>query len=197
MGLFYTNLAVFGPSRDALKAALKAMKRNAYLSPTIDGHTVVFDKAMEGQNARIIEKLGTTLTDELKCTALASLLHDDDVLLLWLFRNGEIYDHYDSIPGYFDPDAEPGDPVGGDAEVLCLAYGRLDRKKRLKKLLRANYLKGELPKGWGEQERHRAVAAELGIPAIVAGVCYSSIDGKYVPKEFLPDGFDVDSFEKF
>jgi hypothetical protein len=196
MGLFYSNLAVYKPARDALVSALKGMKRTAYLSPTIDGHTIVFDKAMEGQNARVIEELGKNLTAKLKCTALAAVLHDDDVLLMWLFRNGEIYDHYDSIPGYFDANAGPGAPVGGDADLLCLAFDRLDRKKRLKKLLRADRLKDELPERWGELERHRAVAAELGIPTIAAGVCFASIEGDYVPEGFLPEGFANNSFER-
>jgi hypothetical protein len=195
MGLFYSNLTVFQPSREALVKSLKALNRTAFLSPTIQGHTVVFDKAIEGQNAEVIEDFGTSLTGRLTCAALASMLHDDDVLYFWLFQNGEVCDRYDSLPQYFDPNAEPGPPEGGDSELLCLAFGRPDRKERVETLLRANCLAGELPKGWGEFERHQALAAELGLPPFVAGICYSSIACDYIPKDFIPKEFEGITFD--
>jgi hypothetical protein len=188
MGLFYRNLTVHGVARDALVAKLKAMGRTAYVGATTDGCTVVFDKKMEQGKFSEIEKLATSLTGELGCTALVAILHDDDVLYLWLFVKGEACDWYD----YFDPNAtDTSPPTGGDAELICLAFNRLDHKKRVQKLLRPSSIEGELPKGWGEQERHRAIAIELGMPKYVAGVTYSSIAGDYVPKEFLAGCDDV------
>ncbi len=147
MGLFYSNLTVFQPSREALVKSLKALNRTAFLSPTIQGHTVVFDKAIEGQNAEVIEDFGTSLTGRLTCAALASMLHDDDVLYFWLFQNGEVCDRYDSLPQYFDPNAEPGPPEGGDSELLCLAFGRPDRKERVETLLRATVSRANCQRG--------------------------------------------------
>ena len=106
MGLFYSNMTVYRPSRETLMSALKSMQRTAYLSPTIEGHTFIFDKAMERQNATIIEEFGTALTGQLQCAALAAVLHDDDVLYFWLFHNGAVCDRYDSLPQYFDPKAK-------------------------------------------------------------------------------------------
>ena len=56
-------------------------------------------------------------------------------------------------------------------------------------------LEDELPGVPGEFERHAALAAELGMPPFVAGVCYSSIAGDYVPKEFIPQEFEGIRFE--
>ncbi|WP_425618486.1 hypothetical protein NA78x_002193 [Anatilimnocola sp. NA78] len=104
-------------------------------------------------------------------------------------------DRYDSSPAYFDPDSEPRPPEGGNAEALCEAFGRADRADQVEELLRADLLEDELPDVPGEFERHAALVAELGMPSFVAGVCYSSIAGDYVPKEFIPPELAGISFE--
>lgn len=195
MGLFYSNMTVYRPERPDLLARLRRLGREAFLSPTFGGHTVVFDKAMDEQDGEAIERLGRAVTKALSCSALAAILHDDDVLFLWLFKDGRALDFYDSCPGYFDADSEPGPPEGGDARTLCEAFGRPDRSERVEELLRADLLESELPGVPGELERHAALAAELGMPPFVAGVCYSSIAGQYVPQEFIPEEFEGIRFE--
>jgi hypothetical protein len=196
MGLFYSNLAVYRPARPALLGELRRLKRMAFVSPTTAGHTVVFDKATEEQDFDAVEDLGRAVTEALSCSALAAILHDDDVLYLWLFRSGQVVDHYDSSPAYFHPNSEPRPPVGGDADLLCRAFDRPNGAGRVEELLRADLLLGEgLPGVPGELERHAAIANELGIPGFVAGVCYSSIAGNYVPKEFIPTEFVGMKFE--
>lgn len=178
MGLFYANLTVYQPPREALFETLRRLGRTAFVGPTELGYTVVFDQADD------IERLGREVTGRLSCTALAAMLHDDDVLYLWLFRRGRLLDCYDSLPGYFDPVAEPGPPVGGSGKVLCQAFERQGRHERVERLLRANLLEDEMPEVPGELERHRALAVELGMPLQVAGLGYSAIEGGYVPEEF-------------
>lgn len=87
-----------------------------------------------------------------------SALVTDDVLYLSLFQCGEVTDRYDSCPTYFDPHAQPSPPVGGNAQLLCEAFDRLDRVNRVEQLLRADLLQGELPDIPGEFERHAAIS---------------------------------------
>jgi hypothetical protein len=194
MGLFYSNLTVFHSARSAVLAELRRLKRTAFLSPTIRGYTVVFDKVMEDQESKVIEGLGKAVTKALSCSALAAVLHDDDVLYLWLFQRGRVRDRYDSCPAYFDPNSESRPPEGGNAKLLCEAFDRGGREEWVE-LLRADLLEHELPGIRGEIERHAALAAELGMPGFVAGVCYFSIEGDYVPKEFIPSEFEGITFE--
>jgi hypothetical protein len=106
-----------------------------------------------------------------------------------------IVDQYNSLPQYFDPVAEPGPPEGGNSALLCKSFDRPQHQARVEELLRANLLADELPEVIGEFERHQALAAELGMPLFVAGVCYSSIAGNYVPQEFIPPEFHGITFE--
>jgi hypothetical protein len=191
MGLFYANLTVYRPLRQPLLTALRRLRVTAFVSPTVHGHSVVFDKASDEQNTGAIERLGRALTQELSCAGLAAVLHDDDVLYLWLFTKGHIRDRYDSLPGYFDPNAAPGAPEGGNSKLLCEAFDRPGHQERVEQLLRANLLEGELPEVPGELERHQALAVELGLPPFVAGLAYSAIAGGYVPKEFQAIRFET------
>jgi hypothetical protein len=190
MGLFYSNLTAYAPERPVLLAELRRLRLTAYVSPTIDGHTVVFERAMDEQNPRAIERLGRAVTRGLACSALAAVLHDDDVLYLWLFRNGRVRDRYDSSPAYFDPHSGHRPPEGGDAKLICEAFGRPDRRERVEELLRADLLE-EFPDVRGELERHAALAAELGMPWFVAGLGYSAIAGGYVAEEFRGIAFEA------
>jgi hypothetical protein len=184
MGLFYTTFTAHGPNNSQIMAALRKMRRSAFVSPTLDRYTVIYDRKTEQQDFSEIEKLGTKLSEATSAAVLGAALHDDDVLYLWLFQKGECCDFYNSLPQYFDPNAEPGPPEGGNAQGLCDVFGHARKKKRLERLLRANLLADELPEIVGELERHQAIIKELGMPAYAAAVTYSSVKGKYVPDEF-------------
>jgi hypothetical protein len=182
MGLFYTNMTLFRPERTAAMAELRRLKRSAFLSPSVEGHTVVFDKAIDEQDTEAIEEIGKLITKPLSCAAMTAVLHDDDVLYLWLFENGKLLDHYNSCPAYFNDSLSP-EPSGGDGELVCRVFGRQDWTKQVEKLLRMDIFSPE-SKIPGEQERHAALAAELGMPPFVAGLGYSAIAGGYIPDEF-------------
>jgi hypothetical protein len=128
VGLFYANLTVYRPPRAALLKALRRLRRTAFVSPTVHGHTVVYDRAVDEHDSfAVIERFGRALSKELSCSAVAAALHDDDVLYLWLFQKGRVRDRYDSLPGYYDRDASGSPPAGGNSKLLCTAFGRPDR----------------------------------------------------------------------
>jgi len=145
---------------------------------------VVYDQKSEEQDFAEIEKLGKKLSEACEAAVLGAALHDDDVLYLWLFQSGKQMDFYNSLPEYFDPNAEPGPPEGGDSRLLCEAFGAARKKKRVEKLLRANLLDDELPEIPGELGRHQEQIKELGMPPFAAAVTYSSVEGNCLPKEF-------------
>jgi hypothetical protein len=184
MGLFYTTFTTRGPDADAVQSALKKLRRSAFVSPTVEEYTVIYDQKTEEQDFPEIEKLGMALSEALRAPVLAAALHDDDVLYLWLFQNGEKTDFYNSLPAYFDADAEAGPPEGGNARLLCEAFGCPQKIKRVEELLRANLLDGELPEIAGELERHDALTEQLGLPAYASTLTYSGIKNDYVPEEF-------------
>jgi hypothetical protein len=96
MGNWYKNITVSGSQADVV-AVLQAHDRQAYVTPTLNGVTVVFDRASDDSGSpEEVGDLAMTLSHELKCPALAAAVFDDDVLLLGLYDQGAQVGEYNS-----------------------------------------------------------------------------------------------------
>lgn len=181
MGNFYTNLTLRGPSQAEVAAALTG--RQALVTPSVAGWVVVFDAASEDQDAELIAELASGLSRRFRCPVLAVVNHDDDILWYQLYLSGALEDEYDSCPNYFDPDAEPAGPTGGDAAKLCGAFGS-DRVAEVAAILGKSGLEED---GYTfETERHEALVRALGLPAYGVGAGYN-----YVSRGELPEDLDA------
>ena len=182
MGNFYTNYTLRGPDQQAVAAALAG--RSALVAPVNNGCVTVFDEQSDEQDQEAIAELASGLSRRFRCPVLAVLNHDDDIFCYQLYLSGELTDEYDSCPDYFDPDAEPSGPVGGDAEKLCSAFGS-NLVAEVEHVLRKSGLDED---GYTfEVERHEELARLLGLPVFGVGAGYN-----YVSQGELPDGLDED-----
>jgi hypothetical protein len=177
MGGFYTNYTLRGASQQAVAAALAG--RKAIVTPQSNGCVVAYDEASDDQDMDCIRELASRMSGSLRCTVLAVLDHDDDILWYQLYENGELTDEYDSTPGYFDPSAEPSPPAGGDAQRLCTAFGASD-VGTVEAILR----KSSFDDGYAfAHERHADLVRALGVPEFAVLKAYASFErGEY------PDG---------
>lgn len=97
MGNFYKNVTLRGPSREGVISALEQLGRVAYVSPTRDGFTTVFDlDADEVDDPSELGDLALTLSENLRCVSLAAAVYDDDVLLLGVYSSGKQEGEYNS-----------------------------------------------------------------------------------------------------
>jgi len=181
MGNFYTNITVKGRSQDEVAGALAAMKRTAFVSPTVDGYTVIFDAECEDQDPQVISRLTGDLSRQLGCPAIAFLNHDDDILWYQLYANGKLVDEYNSAPDYFEPAGEPSGPAGGDVAKLMEAFDAAADTKALEKVLRTSSLdEGGFVFAY---ERHLALVRLLGMPAFGVACGFN-----YISQGELPEG---------
>jgi hypothetical protein len=187
MGLFYTNITLREADQEQVAQYLKQANRTSYVSQTINGFTVVYDKETENQDARVLIDLACQLSQEFKCTALAALVHDSDIFAYWLFEAGSLTDEFNSVPGYFDPHAQPSPPSGGNAKVLCSAFGIDDAADRVNHVFQVVEA-GNLSDDWSGdrlfgEDIHRDLAAALEMPPFAAGVGYDGIEVGEIPEE--------------
>jgi hypothetical protein len=97
MGNWYKNVTLWGPPQAEVAAALARHQRQAYVTPTRDGLTVVFDaRSDETGDPSELGDLALTLSQELACVALAAAVFDDDALLLALYEHGTQTGEYNS-----------------------------------------------------------------------------------------------------
>lgn len=176
MGNFYTNYTLRGPSQQAVARALSG--RAAIVTPQRDGCVVVFDEQSDEQDMEVISELAGNLSAELRCPVLAVLNHDDDILWYQLYMSGELADEYDSSPSYFDPEAEPSDPAGGDAQKLCAAFASTNVAD-VEAILRKSSFDED---GYAfAVERHAELAEALVLPSFAVGVGYRYLSGGEIP----------------
>ena len=63
---------------------MNQMGRTAMITPAQQGSVVVFDALSESQDPDEIERLGAALAHELIVPVVAILIHDDDMMMLWV-----------------------------------------------------------------------------------------------------------------
>ncbi|MEP6999866.1 MAG: hypothetical protein ABI969_05275 [bacterium] len=123
--------------------------------------------------------LAALLSAGLECAALAVLNHDDDVLSYTLLERGKVVDEYNSSPAYFD-DAPEAAPSGGDAALLCSAFGVDGHASEVAAVLR---IASSDDGGFTfESERHQDLTSLLGIPTIAVGTGYSYLEAGEYPE---------------
>ncbi len=176
MGSFYTSHLVRGPSQSQVLSWLG--DRPAFVSKTDNGNTVVLDAACESQDGEELAALATGLSAHFDCTVLALLNHDDDILHFELYERGEKTDEYNSTPGYFDGSDSAAGPTGGDALRLASLFGAADSSAVESVLRKPDYVFA--------MERHRDLAAALGLPAFSVGLGYTYAEAGELPPGTVP-----------
>ena len=102
MGSFFTNFHIRTDAPDKVRAALVPLvKARAYVSPPANGWITVYDEASDDQDETIICKMAEGLSKKLRTAVVAFLVHDSDVAMYWLYRDGKLADEFNSAPDYF------------------------------------------------------------------------------------------------
>ncbi len=181
MGNFYASYTLRGPSQNAVARALTG--RSAIVTPAQNSCVVAFDEESE-EDQSVIATLAARLSLNCSCPVLAVLNHDDDILWYQLYVSGELADEYDSSPDYFDEVAQPSGPAGGDAQMLCYAFGTSNVVEVENVLRKASFDEnGYL----FAVDRHRDLAHALGLPSFCVGTGFC-----YVADGELPEGVKED-----
>jgi hypothetical protein len=178
VGNFYTNVTLRGPDQSTVVALLRELTRRAYVSPTANGFTVIYDAESEDQDPDLLGSVALTLSSQFQCPALALLNHDDDVLWYQLYDHGKQADEYISSAEWWDKDTGP--PPKGNPELLCKLMGAPgDREKVRKVLQRSTGVLGYL----FALNRHEDLVNALGLPLFAVGMGYT-----YLSRGELPQG---------
>lgn len=155
MGNFYTNFTILGADRDEVLAVAAELNRETLVLQSGPRITMLFDEKCDQQHVSEIEFLGQALSTRLAAAVIASLNHDDDHLLLWVFWDEKQQGFYQSIADAPDFAWTLSRVRGG-----VLAYPFI-----------------VLVLGWPivlfQILRHKALVALLGLPPLSAGFGYT------------------------
>ncbi|EAZ91816.1 hypothetical protein [Crocosphaera chwakensis] len=163
MGPSFTNIIVKGQTQDILVNYLKQLNRIAYVSPTENDYTVVYDQKSE-QDLKQLSDLANQISKDLTCLAFAILIYDESVFCYELYEQGKLLDEYNSNPDIHDNNYNLNNlafPEGGDAEKICNKLGVKSMIDKVRPILREPnnsefYLLAST--------RHKRLVKVLGIP---------------------------------
>lgn len=121
MGNFYVNICVKISDPHQLISSFSPTFGAAFVGPSVDGWTCFSSEAIDSQDQAKINMLGIHLSAEFKTTAVAVLNHDDSILSVDLYREGEAIAEFNSCPGYFNPNPSEEDlePRLSDASAFA------------------------------------------------------------------------------
>jgi hypothetical protein len=133
MGGFYGSIQVRTTDRAAVKAAAElvagAKKIHCMIGPELNGWVGIYPEN-NGQD----DSFAAEIARQIDADVLHLMVHDDDVLAYWLWRNHELVDSYWSKPGYFgEENREAEEKRRGDPEQFRAIIG--DNADRLEVLL--------------------------------------------------------------
>ncbi|MBD2436261.1 hypothetical protein [Nostoc sp. FACHB-110] len=204
MGTRYSNISLWGVSQDELLAYLSHINLDAYISPTINGYTVLYDiastgyphnlpkiiqtesnlksilrKYLNGQQAAMV-CLSSHLSRQFSCSVLAVFVIDSLNLWYHLSCNGQMLDEYITWcdkqwqPGQSMGKQTEGETQGGDSIKLCSAFGKEYAVLDIEKILRQ-----PVSLNFDSMKRHESLAKALGIsPCWVVGTNYLCCTGE-------------------
>ena len=169
MGNFYKNVTVKGPAREAILAWLRQEHRTAYVSPTLDGCTVIFDRRCDGEaTPDELRDLTLSASKALGCAAIGAAVYDEDVLLLSVAEKGEARFTYASSR-----------PKAIQAELLCNLFQPRASMVAVWLILAAPHFFPYVT----ESFRHAHLASALGLPLAAVSTGY-----EYLTRGELPEG---------
>jgi hypothetical protein len=119
MGSFIVNVNIRSEDRSEVEQVVRALKcQEAWVTGSRNGWITVYESRASSQDGDWIRRLSEQLSNALKASVIAFLVHDSDVLAYWLCAEGQLIDEYNSFPDCFEEVDEPTGPSGGDADLL-------------------------------------------------------------------------------
>jgi hypothetical protein len=121
MGSFFTNLHVRNASTQSICDALPNLTQSrAYVSPPSNGWATVYTEVTEDQDSKKLCAIADGLSKTLRTDVIAFMVHDSDIAMYWLYRDGKLTDEFNCAPDYFGEDVsdKERERVRGNADVL-------------------------------------------------------------------------------
>ncbi len=181
MGNFYANVVVRGMSPDQVRDVLVEHRIRALVTPSLQGCVVVYEQRSDEGDLDALTKTARALSSAPGAVVLAAMNHDDDVLILRMFRGGVVAaDYVNPRAVFYGVPVPPGSYLPfKTAWELCRGFERRAHVGAAWFALQRPYL--------FQVSRHADLADALGLPpdAVVLG-------HRYVTRGELPGSLTAD-----
>ena len=124
----YANITLLKVEQKQVLKLLADLGRHAYVvsdgtSEMMERDAVIYDEELDQLDAKVVASLTQRISKALHCVAFAVINYNDETLLTWLYKAGELIDAYNSQPGYLDPKLEENTPpTGANPEKMAKVF---------------------------------------------------------------------------
>jgi hypothetical protein len=129
-----------------------------------DKISVIFERKIDEQDIDYGTSLTKGLSEKLNSITIYTTNHDGDILIMYIYKNGEQLFYYNSDPGYFDGEDLP--PQMEYIDKLLLEYKNVDKTEFINILNSEEVFADDL---------HSKIAEILNLPTYSIGLGYNSI----------------------
>jgi hypothetical protein len=162
----YTNITLYGVTQDEALDWCAANHVNAYVSPTIDDVTVIYENTLAENAAHptpmepLLARAAKASAD-LMATAMVAVVLDDDMFMYVVYLDGEMADNYMSYAG------KP--PANGKPEKLAELYDVQAELPRIRAALQREQI-------LSATERHTEIMDALNMPPMMIDCGFEYLD---------------------
>jgi hypothetical protein len=179
MGTTYANITLKGPKAQDILQELGNQGRSAFVSPTEDTLTTVYDMASNEGDTNALTDLAEDLSGYFGCPALAVQTLDEEILNYWLYAGGELLDTYRSPAQSLDPEGK-GRSQGGRPELLAQLFNTDATREEILDILRCP----DQDCGFSlAVDRHLSLVELLGLPMCSVGFGFCDLDSGEYPED--------------
>lgn len=181
MGTTYANITLKGPKAQDVLQELGNQGRSAFVSPTEDGLTTVYEMDSDEGDAIILTDLAEDLSGYFGCPALAVQVENEELFRYWLYSDGELIDSYKSPAQTLDPDGR-GNPKsqGGKPELLAQFFNTDASSEEIIDILHCP----DQDCGFSlAVDRHLSLVELLGLPMCSVGFGFCDLDSGEYPED--------------
>lgn len=183
MGSTYSNITLKGPKAQDILQELGDLGRSAFVSPTEDSLTTVYEMNSDENGEEDLTDLAEELSGCFGCPALAVRVVNEDSLCYWLYMDGELIDSYRSpIPS--DREGDCLESQGGNPEALIQHFHSDASSEEISEILHCC----DSDCGFSlATDRHLNLAELLGLPSCSVGFGFCDLDSGEYPEELEND----------
>lgn len=180
MGIMYTNITLKGPQAKDIFQELGHQSRVAFVAPTQDGLTIIYDLDSDDKGGSALVDLAADLSEYFGCPALAVQTAHEELLRYWLFADGELLDTYQSPAPAMNMTAS----LGGNPDFLVQHFNTDASPEEIHEILHCSDQDCGLTLA---ADRHLGLVELLDLPLCSVGYGFCDLDsGEY------PDDLDED-----
>lgn len=181
MGTTYANITLKGPKAQDILQELGNQGRSAFVSPTEDDLTTVYEMDSDEGDAVILRDLAEDLSGCFGCPALAVQAVDEELLRYWLYADGELLDAYTSPAPSLDHEARGNTKSrGGKPDLLVQCFNSDATSEEIIEILHCPDQDCGVTLS---ADRHLSLAELLGLPLCSVGFGFCDLDSGEYPED--------------